>query len=224
MRFNILATAALAAAVSADKTIASHMQDYVLGQVGEFDQEGARVQKSQFDADLLYNYPGILSVAYGNKYDWRFYAAPEYYEPNYYLSGIRLASSLSAKQECFLGGLWMDEFQQYVYAKITLMEIRPLMFSFSFPNYLSGYWSEVTLLGRAGTCFDLWTDITIMGVSVKVDTYTLGWYISLTDWIVHDQDPDYAMGYSFQDEPMEVGWFTLGSLWSTTWRWWHICI
>jgi len=104
-------------------------------------------------------------------------------------------SSLKASQDCFIGGLVLDQFQQYVYANIKLMEIKPLMFSFSFPNYLSGYWSEVTLLGRAGTCFDLWTEITIMGVKLKVDTYTLGWYISLTDWIVHDQDPDYAMGY-----------------------------
>lgn len=230
MRFNILATAALAAAVDAhQQTTAHQIQDFIVADVGalavsEEPEMGAHVMKSQFDAELLYNYPGILSVAYGSKYDWRFFAAPQYFEPMNYLSGIALISSLSAKEDMFIGGLIWDEFQQYVYGSFNIMEIRPLNFSFSFPNYLSGYWSELTANGRTGTCFKLWTDITIMGVKARVDTYTLGWYVSLTDWIVHDQDPAFAMGYAFQDEPMEVGTFNFGSLWSTQWYWWNLCL
>lgn len=171
MRLNIFASALFAAAVQAEtmqqkwniitdealteRSIFEQMQDYVLQEVGPIpddDVEAVRVSKAQYDTNFEYNYPGIITMATGSKYNVGAYFQTSYREPGTGLSGINLAPYVGANEDMWSGVILMDSMQWFMYTRLTLFRIVPIQIDASFPNYLVNPAGAIS-----GTCLTIST-------------------------------------------------------------------
>lgn len=205
-----------------EKELATEIKDYVFANVDPVmleDSNGPMVQKAQKDYDMAFNYPGIASIAYGKKYDFLFSFFPRYVEPFTNYSGFSLETKLDVKQTCWAGGVFMDTFEDFVFADITIFELVPLYAHLSFPNLVSG---AVNWAG--GSCLRFHTSAKVMDVNLAMSSAMWGLWWSLTRWFAADapmDDPSTLFGTRFFDGPQIS--MNMGSLWAGKWTWLDVC-
>ena len=144
MRTNIFACALFAAAAQAEsiqkkwnivteeslntKSIAAQLHDYVLEQAGPIPDDGTgeavRVAKAQYESEFEYNYPGLITMGSGSKYDVGAYFETSYGEDDGgAVSEFKFKPSIAAYQDMWNATIIMDMYQWLFYTQISLFKI-----------------------------------------------------------------------------------------------------
>lgn len=239
MRLNVFASALIAAAVQADtlqekwnivtdesltdRSIFEQMQEIVMKEVGTIPDDGAeetvRVAKSQYDTNFEYNYPGIITMATGSKYNVGANFQVQYNEPNTGYSGLSLQPYVGANEDMWSGVILLDTVQWYFYTRLTLFKIVPIMIDVTFPNYLVSPPGHIS-----GTCLKIHSKVTFMSAMLRMTANSFRYFLSVTDWLANDMDDSHWFNSGFDDNYEQTGgWMNLGHLWSGSWEHYKIC-